>query len=70
MVLANCTNCQRSCAYPEGDCEDNCNEKNEDTCICPAEGYLMNGEECVMPEECGCYFEEGVIAVCLLGRVY
>ncbi|KAJ8033648.1 Ficolin-1 [Holothuria leucospilota] len=59
MTLGNCT-CQKTCQDPEGLlCQTTCSEGVG--CICE-DGFLKRGEECVLPEKCGCFVEgEGFI---------
>lgn len=53
MIYGTCT-CQPSCSYPDdtNGCISNC--ENTESCIC-AEGFLKKEDECVLPNECGCY---------------
>ena len=47
--------CQPRCGEPEPNIT-NCDINSQAACYC-AEGYLMSGEECVLPDDCGCEYE-------------
>ncbi|KAJ8033166.1 Fibrinogen-like protein 1 [Holothuria leucospilota] len=53
MMYMECS-CQVTCEDPDGTsgCHNNCTRGK--TCICP-DGYFLQGEHCVPPEECGCF---------------
>ncbi|KAJ8033775.1 IgGFc-binding protein [Holothuria leucospilota] len=57
MVYQICS-CDRTCTHPKG-CNQNCTLIP--TCKCP-EGFLMNNDDCVPEEQCGCFIDgEGVV---------
>ncbi|XP_071837038.1 fibrinogen-like protein A [Apostichopus japonicus] len=64
MVVGNCT-CLGTCVDPFG-CHGNCTDS--DICICPPDGFLMNGEDCVPMEDCGCYVED--VGILQQGEVF
>jgi len=49
--------CQPTCVYPNGfpNCESDCNSG----CFCE-EGYVLEGDKCILPEDCGCMHESGM----------
>ncbi|PIK55694.1 hypothetical protein BSL78_07400 [Apostichopus japonicus] len=51
-VLNKCK-CEGSCADPT--CTESCSSLP--TCVCP-DGFLMDGEDCIPREDCGCFIEE------------
>ncbi|XP_071837330.1 uncharacterized protein [Apostichopus japonicus] len=66
-VLNRCK-CEGSCADPT--CTESCS--STPTCVCP-DGFLMDGEDCIPREDCGCFIEEaekGQGVVLAEGEVY
>ncbi|XP_071830593.1 ficolin-2-like isoform X1 [Apostichopus japonicus] len=54
MVFGNCS-CHGTCSDPFG-CHGICEEP--ETCFCPPDNFLMDGEDCVPIEECECYIQD------------
>ncbi|KAJ8031641.1 IgGFc-binding protein [Holothuria leucospilota] len=57
MIYTQCgTGCPATCARRNQ--QITCNVEGIETCLCP-EGKLLDGQQCVYPEECGCDTEDG-----------
>ncbi|PIK55702.1 hypothetical protein BSL78_07408 [Apostichopus japonicus] len=66
--VVNRCKCEGSCA--DHTCTESCS--NTPTCVCP-DGFLMDGEDCIPREDCGCFIEEaenGQGVVLAEGEVY
>ena len=48
----NSCKCEGTCADPN--CTTTCSTP---TCVCP-DGFLMEGDDCIPKEDCGCYLQE------------
>ncbi len=48
---AKTTACQATCSNPRGASE--CPLPDTENCVCD-EGYVLEGDACIEPEECGC----------------
>lgn len=66
--------CPKTCMNPEN--TNICNEEPMEGCVCD-QGYVLNGEDCIPEEDCGCAFtvdgdtivmyEVGDTDICLYG---
>ncbi|PIK59709.1 Fibrinogen C domain-containing protein 1-A [Apostichopus japonicus] len=56
MIYATCS-CKATCEDPNGQSGYNCDCLGSEGCTCPA-GFLMQGSDCILPSECGCFVTE------------
>ncbi|XP_071836025.1 uncharacterized protein [Apostichopus japonicus] len=49
-----CQLCEATCADPDSCINTSC--KGSHSCVCP-DGFLMNGDNCIRIEDCGCFME-------------
>ena len=60
--------CQPRCGDPQPNIT-SCDINSQAACYC-AEGYLMSGEECVLPDDCGCEYEGAYYNVSNMGSEF
>ena len=57
VYSTNASPCLVTCQNPRA--VELCTLPNTETCLCPP-GTAFNGQECVLPEQCGCVDEQGI----------